>query len=318
MINEKIREKCRNSFFKIPVPLWIKAAVLLSMAVIIYSHTVLPSALKTGIAYERGNTAQKEKRHITAIREYETVIKRYPDFTPVLARLAISYFYSERIGECRELLEKMADREAPDGLAEEVNGIVKKLNDMYFESNELSEAFKLYGGEELEKTSVKLETYLEKHSSDVLGMLYLANTYFDIGRYNEAIELYRKAIGLQPEFSSAYLNLAAVYRETEEYDKAVESCQRVLELNEEHPQAYVSLARIEFERHRDSMGLDYAEKAYDYGGEDMNVAANLCLAYHYNNMPEERDRLFEILKQNKYYDLATLQEVFEGKLLLRE
>lgn len=56
---------------KNPVPLRIKAVVLLSAAAAVYSFTVLPSALNAGFAYERGNKAQEENRHITAIREYE-------------------------------------------------------------------------------------------------------------------------------------------------------------------------------------------------------------------------------------------------------
>lgn len=313
----KLRDNSRKMFNGRQVPSWVKAAVFLLIAVLLYSFTVLPSAIKTGIAYERGNKAQREKRHITAIREYEKVVKRYPDFTPVLARLAVSYFYSERINECSRLLERIADREVTGSLAEEVNGIVGKLSVMYFENNGLKEALRLYGQEELEKTAVKLTEYLRSNNGDVLGMLYLANIYFDIGRYNEAEGLYRSATDRQPEFASAYLNLAALYRETGEYDKAAENCRKVLEFNAEHPQAYMSLSRLELARHRSGEGLEYAEKAYEYGGEDINAAANLCLAYHYNGMREERDRLFEQLKQNKYRDVALLQSAFEGKVDLR-
>jgi tetratricopeptide (TPR) repeat protein len=300
-----------------PVPKWVKAAVLLLIAAALYSFTILPSAVKTVIAYERGNNAQREKRHITAIKEYETVMSRYPDFTPVIARLAISCYYSERIDECRQYLERIGQREVPEELKEEINGIVKGLNDMYFESNELSEALMLYGREEFEKTAEKLTAYLEKNSNDVLAMLHLANIYFDMEHYSEAAALYEKAIDIQPEFSTAYLNLSALYRKMGQLDIAAECCEKVLELNSEHPQAYVSLAKIEFARHRDSEGMEYAEKAYELDGEDLTVAANLCLAYHYNNLISDRDKLFEELKQKRYYDTATLQAVFEGTLELR-
>lgn len=299
------------------VPKWAEAVVLILIAVTLYSFTILPSAVKTVIAYERGNNAQREKRHITAIKEYETVMSRYPDFTPVIARLALSCYYSERIDECRDYLERIAQREVPHELKDEINGIVKKLNEIYFESNELSEALMLYGQEEFEKTAEKLTAYLEKNNNDVLAMLHLANIYFDMEYYSEAAALYEKAIDIQPEFITAYLNLSTAYREMGEFDIAAECCEKVLKFNTEHPQAYVSLARVEFARYRDSEGLEYAEKAYEVDGEDLTVAANLCLAYHYNNMIPDRDKLFEKLKQKKYYDTATLQAVFEGKIELR-
>lgn len=199
-------------------------------------------------------------------------------------------------------------------LTQKVNQVVGKLKGMYFESSELSKAMELYGREELEKTSEKLSAHLNKHKTDALAMLYLANIYFDIGRYNEAAAFYEKAISLQPDFSTAYLNLAALCRERGEFEKAEQNCKKVLELNSELPQAYVSLSRIEFARNRNGTGLEYAKKAYEYGGGDMSVAANLCLAYHYNKMKEDRDKLLEQLKQKNYPYLAALQSVFERKI----
>lgn len=297
---------------KRPVPLWMKLLLLFVAMVLIASIVILPSVLKAAIAYEMGREAQRDGRHSTAIKEYEQVQKLFPESEAVLARLAISYFYDERIDECRRLLDRIAGKKVSGSLSRQVNDIVGKMDSIYYESKELGEILKLYGQEELEKTAEKVEKYLDANKEDVMGIFHLANINFDIGRYAEAEKLYIRAVELQPGFYSAYLNLSAVYRETGQLEKAVECCNRVLESNKEHPQAFVALSKIELARGNNGAGLEYAEKAYEYDGGDLNIISNLSLACHYNNMTDERDKFFEILKQNSYYDIAALQSVFEN------
>ncbi|MHB1392759.1 MAG: tetratricopeptide repeat protein [Clostridia bacterium] len=299
---------------KKPVPLWIKLVLLFVMAVLVTSIIVFPSALKAVIAYERGWEAQKDGRHSTAIKEYEKVLQQFPESTSILARLAISYFYNERIDECSELLDRIAGKEVSGSLSSKVNGIVDKMDSIYYESKELGEALKLYGQEELEKTAEKVGKYLGTNKNDVMGIFHMANINLDMGRYSEAEKLYIRTIELQPEFYSAYLNLASVYRETGQLEKAVECCNKVLESNKEHPQAFIALSKIELAGNNTKAGLEYAKKAYEYDSGDLHIISNLCLAYHYNKMTVDRDKYFEILKQNDYYDITALQSVFDVEL----
>lgn len=292
------------------MPLWIKLVLVFIVAVLITSMILFPSALKAGIAYEQGWRAQKDGRHSTAIKEYEQVLTQFPESSTILARLAISYFYNERIDECSELLDRIAGKKVSRSLSRQVNGIVDKMDSTYYESKELGEALKLYGQEELESTAEKLEKYLGTNKNDVMGMFHMANINFDMGRYSEAEKLYIKTIELQPGFYSAYLNLAAAYRETGQLEKAAECCNKVLESNKEHPQAFIALSKIELEGNNVKAGLEYAKKAYELDSGDLNIISNLCLAYHYNKMTGDRDKYFEILKQNDYYDIAALQSMF--------
>lgn len=302
---------------KKPVPVWIKISVVFAAVVLISAIAIFPSVLKAAIYYERGREAQQEGKHSTAIKEYEKAQKLFPDSEAILARLAISYFYNERINECSGLLDRIAGRKVSGGLSRQVNGIVGKMDSIYYESRELGEALKLYGREELETTAAKLERYLETDKNDVMCIFHLGNINFDMGKYSEAEKLYSKAIKLQPEFYSAHLNLAAVYRETGRFENAAESIKTVLKSNKEHPQAFVALSKLELAKHNNKAALEYAEKAYEYDNNDLNIISNLSLAYHYNNMTAERDKLFEALKKNKYYDTEALRSVFAGKPVIR-
>ncbi len=295
---------------KKPVALQMKFLLVFAVLVLIFSIAVLPSVLKAAIAYERGCRAQQDGRHSTAIKEYEKVLEEYPDFASGKARLAISYFYNERISECSELLDRIAGRSLSGKLSRRVNEIIEKLNTIYFESNELRTALGLYGQEELEKTAEKIEKYLETNEDDVMGIFQLANICFDIGRYDEAEKLYIRAVKLQPGFYSANLNLAALYRIKGMYEKAEDCCNKVLASNKEHPQAFTALSKIELEKGDYQAGLEYAKEAYGYDSGDLHIISNLSMAYHLNGMTDERDALLEVLKHNNYHDMEALQSVF--------
>ncbi len=299
---------------KKPVPMRMKILLFFAAVVLILSMALLPSVIKAAVFYERGREAQEDGRHSTAIKEYEQVQKLFPESRAVLARLAISYFYNDRINECREMLDRIAGRKVSRGLSRQVNRVVEKMDSIYYESKELGEALRLYGQEELESTALKLEKYLESNKNDVMGIFHLGNINFDMGKYAEAEKLYSRVVELQPEFYSAYLNLAAVYRETGRFENAAKSINNVLKSNKEHPQAFVALSKLELASHNNQAALDYAEKAYEYDSSDPNIISNLSLAYHYNNMTAERDKLFAILKQNNYYDTEALQSAFYRNL----
>jgi len=47
-------------------------------------------------------------------------------------------------------------------------------------------------------------------------------------------------------------------------------------------------------------------------------ATYLAAAYHYNNMTEERDRMYQECQNLGYRNLESLQRVFRGELSLRD
>jgi len=292
------------------MPVWMKILAATAAALLTAGIWILPPALRAVFECGRGLEAQQEGRHSTAIKQYEQAQSRFPGSSAIAARLAISYFHNEKLDKCREMLARIEGRKLPGKLAGQVNDIVDKLDSTYHESGELVEVLKLYGREELEKTASRLEEYLDGNEKDVMGVFHLANINFDIGNYNAAEQLYKRVLELQPEFYSANLNLAAVYRAAGAFEKAEECCNKVLSMNKEHPQAFVALSKLELAQGDYRSGLEYARKACEYDGSDLQTAANLCIAYHYNGMTAERDELFEALRQKGYYDLTALQSVF--------
>lgn len=292
---------------KKPIPIWMKTIAAAAAILIFAGIWILPPAVQAALEGRKGLEAQQDGRHSTAIKEYEQAMQSSPNSAEIAARLAVSYFQNEKMDKCSEMLIRLQGKRLPGKLARQVNDIVGKLDSSYHESSELTEVLRLYGQEELEKTASRLEAYLKNNETDVMGNFHLANIYLDIGNIKKAEELYNQVLKLEPEFYSAKLNLAALYRLKGDYESSEEWCMRVLNANKEHPQAFVSLSKLELARGDNNRGLEYAKKAYEYDGEDLQIAANLCIAYDHNGMAAERDKLFQTLQQKDFYDLTALQ-----------
>jgi len=91
----------------------------------------------------------------------------------------------------------------------------------------LSEAYRKQGTKEsCEKALVvcRLAERLFPESADVYCAQ--ANAYYDLGRFNMAESLYRRAVEIDPENSVARANLGIVLKELKKFNEALAECQR--------------------------------------------------------------------------------------------
>jgi tetratricopeptide (TPR) repeat protein len=69
----------------------------------------------------------------------------------------------------------------------------------------------------------------------------LGDIYFDLGLHGEAIEEYRKAVGLGPKFADLRTKLAVALREKGDIDAALQEFQEALKVNAKYVPAYLHL-----------------------------------------------------------------------------
>ena len=81
------------------------------------------------------------------------------------------------------------------------------------------------------------EKQAEKHFKQGFG-------YQDQGNLDQAVEEYKKAIELNPNYLKAYMNLGAVYMQQEKYDQAIEEFNTVIKLNYYYGKAHYNLGYI--------------------------------------------------------------------------
>ena len=69
----------------------------------------------------------------------------------------------------------------------------------------------------------------------------LGNNYFDTTKYEKAIESYKKAIEINPEYYNAYNNLGYAYFNRTKYEKAIEAYSNEIKINPKDSSAYYNL-----------------------------------------------------------------------------
>jgi GT2 family glycosyltransferase/tetratricopeptide (TPR) repeat protein/MoaA/NifB/PqqE/SkfB family radical SAM enzyme/glycosyltransferase involved in cell wall biosynthesis/2-polyprenyl-3-methyl-5-hydroxy-6-metoxy-1,4-benzoquinol methylase len=109
-----------------------------------------------------------------------------------------------------------------------------------------------YGRLNQEKNASKGESYyklglkkIEEKGDDLKALYELAAQAGDIGRLEEAVELWRKAISLNPNIPSAHLDLGGVYSRLGRFEDALNASKRAVELNPDSKEAVSSYALYE-------------------------------------------------------------------------
>jgi Flp pilus assembly protein TadD, contains TPR repeats len=307
--------ECRDLLSKRPFPRWIKIVSGILLLIMIFSLIQFPSAIKAGIEYEKGIEAENSKKYITAMNHFKNASVKYPDSTSVQARLFIAYCYNGRITEASRTFNIIKGKKSSDDdMLKQVDTAMELANAHYGYSDDLYNMLNQSMGGKTEEIYNKLKDYTQKNPRDALGFLQLGNTLFDLENYKDAGDMYAKALSINPKLYLAHLSMASVYRQTGELDKAVEECNKVLQYNAEDVNAYASLSKIELKRHQYDKALNLALSAYGLDKGNLNVIDNLAIVYHYKNMVKERDEIFNILKQNNYYDIDRTKAIFDGKL----
>ena len=59
----------------------------------------------------------------------------------------------------------------------------------------------------------------------------LGDAYRKLGRYEEAIEPYKQAIRIDPDYAKAHYNLGTAYHNTGKYKDAIESYKQAIKIN---------------------------------------------------------------------------------------
>ena len=69
----------------------------------------------------------------------------------------------------------------------------------------------------------QLKAALEKDPNDLPTLIELGNAYFDSDRYQEAIEVYLKALAVDPKNPDVRTDMGIMYRKLGQFDKAIEA-----------------------------------------------------------------------------------------------
>jgi len=82
----------------------------------------------------------------------------------------------------------------------------------------------------------QLMSQVEEHPDDRGSLVALGNSFYDMGRFDAAIEWYEKALALDPEDIEVSTDLGTAYLYTGDRAAALERFRKSLEIDGDHPQ----------------------------------------------------------------------------------
>jgi tetratricopeptide (TPR) repeat protein len=102
--------------------------------------------------------------------------------------------------------------------------------------------------DEVDKAMESYKKAIEINPNFAEAYLGVGAVYFAIGQINEAIKSFKKAIEINPSHMAAYFNLAAIYKYNGQIDEAIASYEKTVEINPGFVSTYVCLGDLYLEK----------------------------------------------------------------------
>jgi tetratricopeptide (TPR) repeat protein len=143
-----------------------------------------------------------------------------------------------------------------------------------------------------------------------------ASIYLSKGRHQKAIDLYKKALNINPDSPKTWYKLGRTYIELKDYQKAIDCYRQVLKID---PGSIIVLNDLGwvYEVTGDyQKSIEYFQKYLRYNPDDPEIYFKLGIVYlEAKNSPEAKEKLAIAKKlakkQNKPQLLGHIEEVFK-------
>ncbi|MFP4081517.1 MAG: tetratricopeptide repeat protein [Candidatus Aminicenantes bacterium] len=175
------------------------------------------------------------------------------------------------------------------------------------------EGYKSYSGEmdmrpnakqRIEITLVKEQTERQKMEKQAISCFKKGTALAEQKKIDEAIQEFRKAVELKPDFAEAYLNLGVLLFNKKKDDEAEKALLKALELKPEESMTKNILAEIYFEKAKNlyrkekiEETLEKLQVAYDYRPDHPYVNYLLGYIYYKKEMKDEAVKHLEAFIQ---------------------
>ncbi len=145
-------------------------------------------------------------------------------------------------------------------------------------------------------------------SGDVKALKELAIQQQVLGKYDEAIVNFEKALAMQPNDSASYVNLGAVYFKKKEFTKAEDNFRKAIETNPNNPNAYYNLAVI-MEKKDIKKAIELYNKSLSLNPKNSSIYFNVSKLFLMNKNIEKAIEMLEKVLDINPNDLNALMNI---------
>lgn len=313
-------EDCRNLFIKYPIPNWIKGFSVLIVAILIFSLFSLSKNLLTGIHYNRGLIAAKQKNFLTAEKEFSEVVKKEPGYKEAQSRLLVASFYNNDLQAMNNAFEKIKDEEfdQKDDLFNEVELILSKAVN-YIPKDSFIAVMQKHNTQLDSIPEAEYLSYLGKNNADLFATTAYAGLLQDGKRYRESDSILSTILAVDPEYSRAISLKIPGKREQNQIDSAYYYIDQLLKINHEDIYALSAKVKVLLKEKKDEEALQLAKECLRMDNKNVYALGSMALAYHFKNDVKNRDAVINTLSKDSAAAgiLTYVKDVISGKETFR-
>lgn len=313
-------EDCRNLYIKYPIPVWIKGFGIGILAILIFSLFSLSKNLQTGIHYNRGLTASKNKNYLTAEKEFREVVKKEPDYKEAKSYLLIAAFYNDDIQTVTNTFQQLKDEQFDQGddLFNQVDYVLSKTVTC-IPSDSFMTVLQKHNTEIDSISDAEYKSYLSKNNSDIFAAASYASLLQDEKRYRESDSLLSVILAVDPEYNRALSLKIPAKREQNQIDSAYYYIDQLLKINHEDVYALSSKVRVLLKEKKDEEALQLAKECLRMDDKNVYALGSIALAYHFKNDLKSRDAVIASLSKDSTSAgmLSYIKDVITGKETFR-
>jgi tetratricopeptide (TPR) repeat protein len=295
----KICGSCRALFIKYPIPKWIWGFAGGIVVIMLIGAFRMPAYVKAGLRISRAEKLIEEKRYVSAQRELEEVLERFPKNKNANGWMVVSSSYNldmEQMNKSLDIVEN--EKFDDDELLSKMNAAVAYMGQSFSKDTTLGR--RIYEVKDSTQALENLFTTMESTGDQdfaVAGVV-ISHYLFDLKEYSAIEKILKRVLEAEPNYYSALLLDAAVKRNTGDFEGAIASCNKALEINKEDVPTLSMLARIELKRKQDREAANYAKLALELSPNNISaMEAQSMVDFYAGRLTESKNLLVNIQQQ---------------------
>ncbi|MBN2402085.1 MAG: tetratricopeptide repeat protein [Spirochaetes bacterium] len=240
------------------------------------------------VKYNLGIAYLKMKQVEKAVAEFEQAGELGKNDENLLLNLGETYFTLNDYDKSIEVYNRLLDTNKRNII------ILSRLAEVYYEKGDPIKALELY----------QRITTLEPASENArVAYANMGNILDDMGRSDEAIEMYNKALTISSDDDSTLYNMGIAYKNAGKPELAIKTWYKASELNKESPKPFMAIAAAYEEMNLIDSAIEEYQKITRKWETLQEPHFNLAVLYYKKNLfdyaGEEFKKVIELDKNNE-------------------
>lgn len=223
--------------------------------------------------YRTGQECFEEQRYDDAERLFLKLLDRNPKgYADVFNRLGLIYFEKGLLERAAQYFEKAL------ALNPKYTEASLNLTVTYNELRNFTEAEKVFtrAAKFIRSEPTAMDPFIQGKLANAHSKL--GDSYYELGRYEEALQEYRKALALRPNFVDILTKIGITLKEKGNLDQAMEAFSKAKEINPKYVPAYVHLGVAYYSKGQREQAVNEWNAAQKIDPANRAVQAYLTLA----------------------------------------